>query len=83
MSKNCVKVSLAKTLKEARDCMDDNQQTCVLVVDEEGLLEGILTFGDIRRYLSKKSSDIAESDSRHSDVCNMKLFLLFVVPSCH
>ncbi|GMY30720.1 chloride channel protein CLC-f [Fagus crenata] len=68
MSKNCVKVSLAKTLKEARDCMDDNQQTCVLVVDEEGLLEGILTFGDIRRYLSKKSSDIAESDSRHSDV---------------
>ncbi|KAM3743776.1 hypothetical protein ACB098_06G000800 [Castanea mollissima] len=68
MSKSCVKVSLEITLKEARDRMDDNQQTCVLVVDEEGLLEGILTCGDIRRYLSKKSSDDAKSDSRHLDV---------------
>lgn len=68
MSKNCVKVPLVITLKEAIDCMHDNQQKCVLVVDEEDFLEGILTYGDIRRCLSK-NSDTTKSDSRHLDVC--------------
>lgn len=67
MSKNCVKVPLVITLKEAIDCMHDNQQKCVLVVDEEDFLEGILTYGDIRRCLSK-NSDTTKSDSRHLDV---------------
>lgn len=47
-------------------CLRGNQQNCVLVVDDEDFLDGILTHGDVRRYLSKKSSD--PSDSRFLDV---------------
>ncbi|CAL1365688.1 unnamed protein product [Linum trigynum] len=55
MSKNYAKVSSALTLKEAIKQMDDNKQNCVLVVDDEDLLEGILTYGDIRRLPSKNN----------------------------
>lgn len=68
MSKNCVKILLAITLKEAIDCMHGKQQKCAAVVDEEDFLEGILTYGDIRRSLSMKPSDTTKSDSRHPDV---------------
>ncbi|PON47185.1 Chloride channel, voltage gated [Parasponia andersonii] len=67
MSKNYVKVPLSMTLKEAIKYLQDNQQKFVLVVDDDDFLEGILTFGDVRRYLSKKSSDISKSDSRFLD----------------
>nr|UTD53594.1 chloride channel F [Casuarina glauca] len=67
MSKDCVKVPLAITLKEAIDRMHCNKQKCALVVDEEDFLEGILTYGDIRRCLSK-NSDTTVGDSRHPDV---------------
>ncbi|KAI5321454.1 PREDICTED: chloride [Prunus dulcis] len=62
MSKNYVKVPVSVTMKEAIKCMRDNHQNCVLVVDDEDLLEGILTFGDVRRFQSKKSSDTSKSD---------------------
>lgn len=65
MSTNYVKVSLTVTLTEAIKCMTDSQQKCVLVVDSEDLLEGILTVGDIKRYLSTASSDV---DSTLADV---------------
>ncbi|KAB1214983.1 Chloride channel protein CLC-f [Morella rubra] len=68
MSNNCAKVSLAISLKEAVDCMHNNQQKCLLVVDEEDFLEGILTYGDIRRCLSNKSTDTTKDDSRCLDV---------------
>ncbi|CAI0540926.1 unnamed protein product [Linum tenue] len=55
MSKNYAKVSAALTLKEAIKQMDDNKQNCVFIVDDEDLLEGILTYGDIRRVSSKTS----------------------------
>ncbi|XP_042949997.1 chloride channel protein CLC-f isoform X2 [Carya illinoinensis] len=71
MSKNCVKILLAITLKEAIDCMHGKQQKCAAVVDEEDFLEGILTYGDIRRSLSMKPSDTTKSDSRHPDVNTM------------
>ena len=68
MSKNYVKVSLATTLNDAIKYMNDNQQNCVLVVDDEDFLEGILTYGDVRRCLSKKSGDSSKSELRFLDV---------------
>ncbi|ONK69279.1 uncharacterized protein A4U43_C05F21190 [Asparagus officinalis] len=49
MSTNFVKVPSTVMLKEVMDLMHDKQQNCVLVVDAEDFLEGILTLGDIRR----------------------------------
>lgn len=63
MSKNYLKVSPAMTLKEATKLMDNGQQNCALVVDDEDFLEGILTYGDIKRFLSRKTSDTSKSDS--------------------
>ncbi|KAB2059344.1 hypothetical protein ES319_A11G295400v1 [Gossypium barbadense] len=68
MSKKYLKVSMAVTVKEAMKCMHDSHQNCVLVVDKDDLLEGILTYGDIRRYLSKKQSDVSIDDSTALDV---------------
>lgn len=73
MSKNYGKVPLAMTLKEAIKYMHDNQQKFVLVVDEEDFLEGILTYGDVRWFLSKKSSDNSKSESRFLDVSSDEL----------
>ncbi|GMP51975.1 hypothetical protein CsSME_00017985 [Camellia sinensis var. sinensis] len=68
MSKKYVKVSRSLTLKEALQSMHDNEQHCVLVVDAEDFLEGILTYGDIKRFLSKKSGDALDGDSSLHDV---------------
>ncbi|KAM7499073.1 hypothetical protein LguiA_023487 [Lonicera macranthoides] len=69
MSQKYVKVSLTLTLKEALKCMHDGQQHCVLVVDANDYLEGILTYGDIKRRLFKNSGDASSSsDSTRSDV---------------
>ncbi|EOY11830.1 Chloride channel protein CLC-f isoform 1 [Theobroma cacao] len=68
MSKKYVKVSMAVTLKEAMKCMHDSHQNCVLVVDEDDFLEGILTYGDVRRCLSKKPKDVSNGDSTALDV---------------
>lgn len=68
MSKDYVKVALAVTLKEAIESMKDGQQNCVLVVNGEDFLEGILTYGDIKRCLSKQSTDNSKDDSIASDV---------------
>lgn len=77
MSKDYLKVSPATTVKEATKCMHDGQQNCVLVVDEEDFLEGILTYSDIRRFMSKKSSDTSKSDSGLLDVCRKHPLLFF------
>lgn len=70
MSKNYLKVSGTITLMEAMTLMHDNQKTCVLVVDPEDMLEGILTLGDVRRASrhSAEASSPPESDSVVSDV---------------
>ncbi|KAG1327326.1 chloride channel protein CLC-f [Cocos nucifera] len=49
MSKNYVKAVPTVMLKEAIKLLHDNHQNCVLIVDDEDFLEGILTLGDIRR----------------------------------
>lgn len=66
MSKHYLKISLSETLKDAIKCMQDSQQNCVLVVDGDGFLEGILTYGDIRRC---RPDDNSKSDSGIFDVC--------------
>lgn len=63
MSKNYLKVSLSMYLKDALKYMRDNQQNCALVVDDDDFLEGILTHGDIKRYLFKKYGDAFMGDS--------------------
>ncbi|KAM0941630.1 putative CBS domain, chloride channel, voltage gated, chloride channel, core [Dioscorea sansibarensis] len=49
MSKTFITVLPTSTLSYSIELMQNNQQNCVLVVDKENLLEGILTLGDIRR----------------------------------
>ncbi|KAG5047717.1 hypothetical protein AAZX31_06G299900 [Glycine max] len=63
MSKQYLKVLSSATLKDAIKCMHDSQQNCVLVVDKEDFLEGILTDGDVKRCLSQKSNDTSNGDS--------------------
>ncbi|KAL6544605.1 hypothetical protein OROMI_023467 [Orobanche minor] len=71
MSDNYLKVSLSQTLREALNHMRDDQQNCVLVVDSEDSLEGILTVGDIKRYLSKRFADASNSDSVDVNTCTV------------
>ncbi|BAT92925.1 hypothetical protein VIGAN_07179400 [Vigna angularis var. angularis] len=61
MSKQYCKVLSSAILKDAIKLMHDSQQNCVLVVDKEDFLEGILTYGDIRRCLSQESHDTLKS----------------------
>ncbi|KAF6155348.1 hypothetical protein GIB67_019874 [Kingdonia uniflora] len=68
MLKNYVKVLSTATLKETIQLMHEGQQTSVLVVDAEGLLEGILTLGDVQRRVFKMTDDIPKGDSAILDV---------------
>lgn len=63
MSSNFLKVQLSSTIKEAVQCMDNGQQSCVVVVDPEGHLEGILTYGDIKRGMMRNYDDEASEAS--------------------
>ncbi|KAI7752121.1 hypothetical protein M8C21_031645 [Ambrosia artemisiifolia] len=68
MSNNYPKVLLSSTVNEAVKCMDDNKQSCVLIADPEDHLEGILTYGDIRRSIFKISDESSETGSSTSDL---------------
>lgn len=70
MSNDYVKVSPSLSLKEALRCMHDGHQNCVLAVDADDYLEGILTYGDTKRCLFKTSGDASVSDSSLPDVCS-------------
>lgn len=69
MSNDYLKVSPSQTVKEALECMHDGRQSCVLVVDAEGYLEGILTYGDVKRSLFKNHGDSSNKDLSVTDVC--------------
>lgn len=51
--------------------MHDKQQGCVLVVDNEDFLEGIVTVGDIRRrgFESSEDANSIGENSSVLDVC--------------
>ncbi|XP_074558662.1 chloride channel protein CLC-f-like [Curcuma longa] len=71
MSKTYVKVHPTTILKDAIELMHDNQQTCVLIIDHEDFLEGILTLGDIRRKGFETSEELPSTprgDTQISDV---------------
>lgn len=67
MSTNYLKVQLSSTIKEAVQCMDNGQQSCVLVVDAEEHLEGILTYGDIKRGMMRNYDESSEGASSTPD----------------
>uniref|UniRef100_A0A1J3IUQ3 Chloride channel protein n=1 Tax=Noccaea caerulescens TaxID=107243 RepID=A0A1J3IUQ3_NOCCA len=74
MSKNYVKVSLGTSLREARNILKDSHQNCLVVVDDDDFLAGILTHGDIRRYLSNNVSTILDENTCPvSSVCTKKI----------
>ncbi|GAB4845834.1 hypothetical protein Ancab_024838 [Ancistrocladus abbreviatus] len=80
MSKSYLKIGMTVTLKEAINCMCESQHNCVLVVDDEDLLEGILTYGDIKRCLSKKGGGTPHESTHHdvyecpvSSVCTRRI----------
>ncbi|XP_020110538.1 chloride channel protein CLC-f-like [Ananas comosus] len=67
MSKNYIKVLPNLTVKEAIKLMHDMQQSCVLVVDHDDFLEGIVTLGDLHRRgfeLSGEGSCSPKAESR-------------------
>lgn len=74
MSKNYVKVPPETFLGEAIKLMHENQQTCVLVVDHEEFLEGVLTFSDIRRRGFKTDGEVPATPNEKpaiADVCTL------------
>ncbi|KAG4915518.1 hypothetical protein JHK87_053075 [Glycine soja] len=77
MSKQYLKVLSSATLNDAIKCMHDSQQNCVLVVDKEDFLEGILTDGDVKRCLSQKSNDTSNGNSGIVDVCRKCLLFMY------
>ena len=87
MTKHFIKVIPTVTIKEATLLMHDKQQGCVLVVDNEDFLEGIVTVGDIRRKGFESSEDANSTGENSSvlDVCNPQKFSLQLnLPSdCH
>nr|CAB3483373.1 unnamed protein product [Digitaria exilis] len=67
MSKQHVKVTPTFSIKEATRLMQEKQQSCVLVVDNEDFLEGIVTLGDIRRKGFEPSENSTEENSSTLD----------------
>lgn len=62
MLNDYLKVSPNQTVKEALECMHEGRQSFVIVVNAEDYLEGILTYGDIKRSLFNKSGDSSNRD---------------------
>ena len=63
--------------------MDNGHQTCVLVIDTEEHLEGILTYGDIKRGMMREYDEV-EGASSTPDVCHrlISLFYIFAYACC-
>lgn len=68
MSNDYLKVSPKQTVKEALECMHDGRQSFVIVVNSEDYLEGILTYGDIKRSLLNNSGGSSSRDLSLKDV---------------
>lgn len=53
--------------------MQEKQQSCVVVVDNEDFLEGIVTLGDLRRkgFVPSENSDSTQANSSTLDVCKL------------
>ncbi|MCD7459111.1 hypothetical protein HAX54_040111 [Datura stramonium] len=62
MSNDYLKVFPNHTVKEALERMANGRQSFVIVVNAEDYLEGILTYGDIKRSLFNNSGDSSNRD---------------------
>ncbi|KAH0721861.1 hypothetical protein KY289_004905 [Solanum tuberosum] len=71
MLNDYLKVSPNQTVKEALECMHDGRESFVIVVNAEDYLEGILTYGDIKRSLFSNSGDSSNRDLalKNADTC--------------
>lgn len=69
MTKHYVKVTPAFTIEETTRLMQEKQQSCVVVVDNEDFLEGIVTLGDLRRkgFVPSENSDSTQANSSTVD----------------
>jgi len=72
MTKHYVKVTPTFTIEETTRLMQEKQQNCV-VVDNEDFLEGIVTLGDLRRkgFVPSENSDSTQANSSTLDVCKL------------
>lgn len=68
MSKFFAKVHATATVKEAVKAMLDVQQSCVLVVDDNDLLEGVMTTSDLQRDVLRAAMATAQGDVTLFDV---------------
>lgn len=62
MSRDCVKVHATATVKETLGAVVAARQYCALVVDENGLLEGILTPSDLKGEVLKATKEFVSSE---------------------
>lgn len=63
MSKDFVRVNAMATVKESLGAMLVDGQRCALVVDENGLLEGILSSSDLQREVLRAVEESVFSDA--------------------
>lgn len=78
MSKIYSKVKPNISVKEAVRLMQDKHQSCVLVVDGEDYLEGIVTFGDIRRHGFFSPSEGPINGGEPPAIADVNTLFLFV-----
>lgn len=85
MSRIYVKVHPTTIVKDAIELMHDNQQTCVLIIDHDDFLEGVLTLGDIRRKGFETSRELPSTprgDTQISDVSTLGFMMLSLSNLC-
>ncbi|MCO5609963.1 hypothetical protein L7F22_064198 [Adiantum nelumboides] len=68
MSKGFAKVQATATVKEGVQAMLDARQSCVLVVDENDLLEGIFTVSDLHQEVIGAAMATSQGDTTVLDV---------------
>jgi len=83
MSKDFVKVNAMATVKESVGAMLAGGQRCALVVDENDLLEGIMTSSDLQREVFRATEESAFSDTPIIvEVCLLLLLSCSAASSC-
>ena len=77
MSKSFVKVQATSTVKESVQAMLDARQSCVFVVDENDLLESIMTLSDLKRVVLNAAKATSQGDTTVIDVrCDLMTYIL-------
>jgi CBS domain containing-hemolysin-like protein len=75
MARDCVKVHATATVKETLGAVVAARQDCALVVDENGLLEGILTPSDLQGKVLRATEEFDSSE----EASNVEVFKIIQV----